>query len=89
MAVLILSWIVVAFLFAILAHTFVPDDGRTDVDVTLVLGMTCALLGGAVANHLWGEPPWGIHVAGFGGGLLGALGGVGLGALGQRRRAAS
>lgn len=89
MAVLILSWIVVAFLFALLAHALVPDDGTVDVDVTLVLGTTGALLGGALANHLWGQPIWGLHVIGFAGGALGAAVGVGAGALGQRRRRGS
>ena len=86
MAVLILSWIVVAFLFALLAHAFVPDDGSIDVDVTLVLGTTGALLGGAVANHLWGQPIWALHVVGFAGGVLGAASGVASGAIGQRRK---
>lgn len=85
MAVLILSWIVVAFLFALLAHALVPDDGTVDVDVTVVLGMTGALLLGATANHLFGQPIWGLHVAGFVGGAIGAVGGVGIGAMGQRR----
>ncbi|AKF10742.1 GlsB/YeaQ/YmgE family stress response membrane protein [Sandaracinus amylolyticus] len=87
MAVLILSWIVVAFLFALFAHALLPDDGAIDVDVTLVLGMTGALIGGALANHLVGEPLWGVHAAGFAGGAMGAIGGVATGALGQRRRA--
>ncbi|MDQ3030991.1 MAG: hypothetical protein M3Y87_01120 [Myxococcota bacterium] len=86
MAVLILSWIVVAFLFALLAHTIVPDDGSVDVDVTVVLGMTGALLLGATANHLVGQPIWGLHLAGFAGGAIGAIGGVAMGAMGQRRR---
>lgn len=89
MAVLILSWIVVAFLFALFAHALIPDDGRLDVDVTLVLGMAGALLGSALGNHLVGEPLWGVHVAGFVGGALGASAGVALGALGQRRSATS
>jgi hypothetical protein len=87
-AVLILSWFVVAFLFALSAHTLVRDDGHVDVDVTLILGTAGALIMGAFANHAFGEPPWGMHVAGFVGGAMGALGGVGLGAIGQRRRAA-
>lgn len=86
MAVLILSWIVVAFLFALFAHTLVPDDGVIDVDVTVVLGMTGALVCGALGNHAFDVPPWGIHVAGLAGGALGALLGVVLGAFGQRRR---
>lgn len=88
MAVLILSWIVVAFLFALFAHGVVPDDGAIDVDVTLVMGMTGALVCGALANVAMGEAWWGFHAAGFVGGALGALVGVGAGALGQRRRTA-
>lgn len=86
MAVLILSWIVVAFLFALFAHALLPDDGAIDVDVTLVLGMAGALGCGALANHLCGEPLWGVHAGGFAGGALGATVGVLAGAIGQRRR---
>lgn len=88
MAVLILSWIVVAFLFALCAHTLLPDDGVVDVDVTIVLGMAGALAGGALSNHLCGEPLWGVHAVGFAGGALGATLGVVSGALGQRKRRA-
>lgn len=86
MAILILSWIVVAFVLALFAHTVVPDDGVIDVDVTVVLGMAGALLCGALGNVAFGEPPWGVHVAGVAAGALGALVGVALGAIGQRSR---
>ena len=86
MAVLILSWIVVAFLFALFAHALLPDDETIDIDVTLVLGMAGALCCGALANHLCGAPIWGVHGGGFAGGAAGATLGVVAGALGQRRR---
>ncbi len=85
MAVLIITWVVLAFLFALFAHTFVPDDGRIDVDVTVVMGMTGALLGVALTNYVIDEPLLGLHAAGFVGGALGATAGVIAGALGQRR----
>lgn len=86
MAVLILSWIVIAFLAALFAHGLVPGDRAIDVDITVVMGTTFALAGAALANHAWGEPLWGVHAAGFAGLAGGAFFGVAAGVFGQRVR---
>jgi hypothetical protein len=92
MAVLMLSWFAIAFLFALLAfallvNALVPRERVIVTDLPLALGTTCALAVGTFTSQLAGEPMGEPHPAGFAGGAAGAFVGVVIGALARHAKA--
>ncbi len=67
----IISWIVVGLIAGLLAKWIMPEEGRGNLLITLILGMAGASLGGFVISLLGGIGAtgfnvWSILVATFG-----------------------
>jgi hypothetical protein len=83
-ALWMVGWLLVAFLLAVGAHAAVPDDGETEVDVTMIFGTAFALALAITATILMKEPLFAPRPAAFGAAIAGAWFGVWLSSQGMR-----
>lgn len=69
----ILTWIIFGGLIGTVAHLLDPGDERSSLLGTVVLGVLGALVGGLLANLVFGVNVSGFNFASFAVAILGAL----------------
>ncbi len=83
----ILAWVLFGLVVGALARLVTPGKGPSGCIPTIVIGIVGALIGGAIASGLGGEPVTGFDLRSF---LIAGLGAVFLlviyGAIAGRRR---